>query len=190
VPTVTFDQRLYYPDVEPALRELDERELRERILPPLLQALGFVDVRHRHGPREEGKDLLAWRRSVIDTHDWIGFVVKRGDLNAQVTSSAGIRTVLHQVEQVLDHEVTDPLTSAQSVVRECWVITNGDIPGHAIDEISSTLRRHHLEKAVRWIDVNTLTRLLSERLPRELLVQLLALEPTSTKPPAPGGSHG
>ena len=103
-------QRLYYPDVEPALRELDKRELRERILPPLLQALGFVDVRHRHGPREEGKDLLAWRLSVIDTHDWIGFVVKRGDLNAQVTSSAGIRTVLHQVEQVLNHEVTDPLT--------------------------------------------------------------------------------
>lgn len=71
-------------------------------------------------------------------------------------------------------------------MRERWVITNGDIPGHAIDEISSTLRRHHLEKAVRWIDVKTFTRLLSETLPRELL----ALEPTSTNPSAPGGSHG
>lgn len=173
--SVQIDPQPYYPDVEPALRKLNEEELRERVLPELLRALGFVDARHRHGPREEGKDLLAWRTSPIDTHDWVGFVVKRGDLNAQVTSSAGVRTVLHQVEQVLDHEVTDPLTSAQSVVRECWVITNGEIPGHAIDEIAATLRRHHLEKAVRWIDVTTLTRLLSKRVPRERLVEMLGI---------------
>lgn len=51
----------FYPDVEPALRQLDEKGLRERVLPDLLRALGFVDVRQLHGPREEGKDLLAWR---------------------------------------------------------------------------------------------------------------------------------
>src|SRR5262249_35727507 len=94
----------YLPDIEPALRQLDEKTLRERVLPELLRRLAFVDVRHRHGPREEGKDLLAWRMSPIDTIDWVGFVVKAGDLNAQVASSAGIRTALHQVEQVLDHE--------------------------------------------------------------------------------------
>lgn len=177
----------YYPDVEPALRKLDERALRERVLPGFFRALGFVDVRDRHGPHEEGKDLLAWRTSPLETHDWVGFVVKRGDLNAQVASSSGIRTVLHQAEQVLDHEVTDPVTSAQSVVRECWVITNGAIPGHAIDEIAHTLRRHHLEKAIRWIDVTTLTRLLCRRLPREVLVAMLELGPG---PEQEGGTHG
>lgn len=172
---VQLDPLPYDPDVEPALRKLSEQDLRERVLPELLRVLGFVDVRHRHGPREEGKDLLAWRTSSIDTHDWVGFVVKRGDLNAQVTSSASVRTVLHQVEQVLDHEVMDPLTSAQSVVRECWVITNGEIPGHAIDEIAATLRRHHLEKAVRWIDVTTLARLSSKHFDRERLVDMLGI---------------
>lgn len=180
----------YYPDVERALRKLDEQELRERVLPEFLRALGFVDTRHRHGPREEGKDLLAWRKSLIDTHDWAGFVVKRGDLNAQVTSSAGIRTVLHQVEQVLDHEVTDPLTSAQSVVRECWVITNGDIPGYAIDEVAHTLRRHHLEKAVRWIDATTLARLLCKHIPRERLAEMVGLGTDVPARSAEGGSHG
>jgi hypothetical protein len=163
-------------DVEPALRRLDEKALREQVLPHLLRVLGFFDVRHRHGPREEGKDLLAWRRSAIGTHDWVGFVVKAGDLNAQVTSTAGVRTVLHQVEQVLDHEVTDPLTSAQSVVRECWIVTNGAIPGHAIDEIAPTLRRHHLEKAVRWIDLITLARLLNELIEPERLAEMLRLD--------------
>jgi hypothetical protein len=182
------DQPPFYPDVEPALRRLAEKELRDRVLPRLLSALRFFDVRSRHGPREEGKDLLAWRRSPIDTHDWVGFVVKAGDLNAQVASASGIRTVLHQVEQVLDHEVTDPLTSNLSVVRECWVITNGDIPGHATDEIASTLRRHHLEKAVRWIDVKALSRLLSVRLPREDLVNLLGLAGSAT--PTEGESNG
>jgi hypothetical protein len=62
-------------------------------------------------------DLLAWRMSEIDTREWVGFVVKTGDLTAQVASVSGIRTVLHQVEQVLDHEIVDPLTSARSHVH-------------------------------------------------------------------------
>jgi hypothetical protein len=178
----------YLWDVEPALRKLDEKALRERVLPELLRRLGFFDVRHRHGPREEGKDLLAWRKSSIGTHDWVGFVVKAGDLNAQVTSSSGIRNALHQVEQVLDHEVTDPLTSAQSVVRECWVITNGAIPGHVVDEVAHTLRRHHLEKAVRWIDVTALSRLMNEHIAPERLAEILGLIPRV--PPTEGESHG
>jgi len=176
-------------DVEPALRKLDEKALREKVLPELLRKLKFFDIRHRHGPHEEGKDLLAWHESVIGTHDWVGFVVKAGDLNAQVASSSGIRTTLHQVEQVLDHEVTDPLTSAQSVVRECWVITNGAIPGHAVDEVASTLRRHHLEKAVRWIDVTALSRLLIERLPPERLAAILGLDPLPPSSLTEGDPH-
>lgn len=178
--TVDLDRNLY-PDIEPALRELDEKALRERVLPALLHELEVFEIRPRHGPREEGKDLIGWRRSPLDTRDWVGFVVKAGNLNAQVTSTAGIRAVLHQVEQVLDHEITDPLSSAQSVVRECWVVTNGDIPGYALDEVAFTLRRHHLEKAVRWIDVTTLTRLLS-RLPRPKVEELLGLAPPQPPP--------
>ena len=150
---------------------------------------GFFEVRPRHGPREEGKDLLGKHESRIGTHDWVGFVVKAGDLNAQVASSSGIRTTLHQVEQVLDHEVTDPLTSAQALVRECWVITNGEIPGHALDEVAHTLRRHHLEKMVRWIDVRTLARLINEALDPEYLAEILGLDPSTPAPPTEGESH-
>jgi hypothetical protein len=182
VSTVQLDPQNLYPDIEPALRKLDERALRERILPVLLHELEFFD-----GPREEGKDLLGWRRSPLDTKDWVGFVVKSGNLNAQVAHPAGIRTVLHQVEQVLDHEVTDPLSSAQSLVRECWVVTNGDIPGHALDEIASTLRRHHLDKAVRWLDVKTVTRLLS-RLPRSKVAEMLELGTAHAEPTSEGSS--
>ena len=185
--SVQLDPQPLYPDIEPALRKLDERALRERVLPLLLHELEFFEVRPRHGPREEGKDLLGWRRSPLDTKDWMGFVVKQGSLNAQVAHTAGIRTVLRQVEQVLDHEVTDPLSSAQSVVRECWVVTNGDIPGHALDEIASTLRRHHLEKSIRWIDVKTLTRLLS-KLPRPKLAEMLGIE--ALAPDAPAAPDG
>lgn len=170
-----------YLDVEQALRALDERGLRERVLPALLHELDIFEVRSRHGPREEGKDLLGWRYSPLGTRDWVGFVVKKGNLNAQVASTAGIRTVLNQVEQVLDHKITDPHSSDQSTVRECWVVTNGDIPGYALDEVASTLRRHHLEKLIRWIDVTTLTRLLS-RMPRAKLESLLKLSPLNAGP--------
>ncbi len=190
--------RRYLWDVESKLRELNEKALRERVLPELLYRLGFVEVRSRHGPREEGKDLLAWHVSRIGSHDWVGFVVKAGDLNAQVASSSGIRAALHQAEQVLDHEVIDPITSALSVVRECWVVTNGEIPGHAVDEVASTLRRHHLEKAVRWIDVTTLTRLLNKHVEPERLAELLGLPASAASGldaeekavPTEGESHG
>jgi hypothetical protein len=171
-----IDAKPYYPDVEAAVTKMSERELREDVLPPLLRALYYFDVRVLHGAREEGKDLLAWRMSEIDTREWVGFVVKTGDLTAQVASVSGIRTVLHQVEQVLDHEIIDPLTSTRSHVRACWVVTNGRILAHALDDAAVTMRRHHLDKLIRWVDGTALTRLLSERLPRQLLVEMLGLD--------------
>jgi hypothetical protein len=102
---VSIDPNPYYPDVMKAVGKLAERDLRNDVLPSLLRELNYVDVRVLHGPREAGKDLLAWRMSEIDTPEWVGFVVKVGDITAQVTSVSGIRTVLHQAEQVLDHEI-------------------------------------------------------------------------------------
>jgi hypothetical protein len=58
---IQLDETPYLPQVEAALRLIDEASLRDRILPALLEELGFVHVRGRHGPREEGKDLLARR---------------------------------------------------------------------------------------------------------------------------------
>ena len=82
----------------------------------------------------------------------------------------------HQVEQVLDHEIVDPLTSARSQVRACWVVTTGRILAHALDDAAVTMRRHHLDKLIRWVDGSALTRLLSERLTRQVLVEMLRLE--------------
>jgi hypothetical protein len=178
----------YLWEVEEALRKLTEKEL-HGWLRALLHGMGFFDIRVRHGPREEGKDLLAWHVSRIGSHDWVGFVVKAGNLNAQVASPWGVRTVLYQVEQVLDHDVVDPVTSAQSVVRECWVITSGEIPGHAVDEVAHTLRRHHLEKAVRWVDVTTLARLMATHLAPERLDELLGIDAGAPAAPAAGEPH-
>jgi hypothetical protein len=180
-----IDAMPYYPDVAQAVARLTERDLRNDVLPRLLRRLYYMDVRVLHGPREEGKDLLAWRMSEIDTTEWVGFVVKTGDITAQVAAVSGIRTVLHQVEQVLDHEIIDPLTSERSQVRGCWVVTTGRILPHALGDASATMRRHHLDKLIRWVDGAALTRLLSERLPRQALVQMLHLTP-ATIPDAEG----
>jgi hypothetical protein len=179
-PQPQIDDVPYYTDVEKALAALSEPELRDHVLPVLLRALAYIEVRRLHGPREEGKDLLAWRWSTIDTKDWTGFVVKSGDLNAQVGSSAGIRTVLYQVEQVLDHSIVDPLTSSVTHVRECWVVTNGKVAEYVLGEIEVTLRRHHLDKLIRWIDLTTLTRLFNEKLTRPQLDELFSPQQRAT----------
>jgi hypothetical protein len=82
--------------VEKAIRRLAEAELRNSVLPTLLRQLNYIDVRVLHGPQEVGKDLLAWRLSEIETLEWVGFVVKVGDITGQVASVSGIRTALHQ----------------------------------------------------------------------------------------------
>ena len=175
-----IDAKPYFRDVAEAIGKLTERDLRDVVLPPLLRKLYYVDVRILHGPREEGKDLLAWRMSEINTPEWVGFVVKTGDITAQVAAVSGIRTVLHQVEQVLDHEIIDPLTSARSQVRGCWVVTTGRILPHALEDAAATMRRHHLDKLIRWVDGAALTRLLSENLRRQTLVEMLHLEAGTT----------
>ena len=38
---------------------LENMVLRQQVLPVLLRRLDFIDVRSRHGPMEQGKDLLA-----------------------------------------------------------------------------------------------------------------------------------
>src|SRR5262245_52757912 len=83
---VSIDPLSYYPDVAEAVGKLSEHGLRAVVPPPLLRALSYVDIRMLHGPREEGKDLLAWRMSEIETTEWVGFVVKAGDITAQVAS--------------------------------------------------------------------------------------------------------
>ena len=164
----------YYPDVERALRDLAEIEVRA-LLRRLLPRLGFFDVREQHGPHELGKDLLAWRRSELGTRDWTGFVVKAGDVTAQVSSSTGIRTVLHQVEQVLDHGIMDPISSDRTHVRACWVVTNGRILPNALDDIAATLRRHHLDKLIRWIDLTAFAGIFTNKFARHEIEKLLQL---------------
>jgi hypothetical protein len=39
---------------------LDEATLRLRVIKPLLEAMGFQDVRLEHGQGERGKDLTCW----------------------------------------------------------------------------------------------------------------------------------
>ena len=53
-----------------------------------------------------------------------------------------------------------------------------------VDEVASTLRRHHLEKAVRWIDVRVLARLLC-LMPRAKIELMLELGPIPSDVVAP-----
>lgn len=73
-----IDTKRYYQDVAEAIGKLAESNLRDSVLSSLLRELDYVDVRVLRGPREQGKDLLAWRMSEIDTPEWNGFVVKTG----------------------------------------------------------------------------------------------------------------
>ena len=49
------------------LNELDETDLRTKVLIPLFQAMGFRDVFHYHGGvLEHGKDIVMWKSDDLE----------------------------------------------------------------------------------------------------------------------------
>lgn len=72
---VSSEAKVRNAEIAAAVGKLTEQKLRAELLPALLNKLGYQDVRVLHGPREQGKDLLAWRRTELETDEWVGFVV-------------------------------------------------------------------------------------------------------------------
>ena len=84
------------------LRQLDERGLRENILLPLLTRLGCKAPTIYHGPQERGKDIITYTNNPLGQREYVAVVAKSVDLSGSVSSSAGLREVIHQVEQCFD----------------------------------------------------------------------------------------
>lgn len=74
-----------------------EDDLRKKLLVPLLQKMGFVDVIHHHGPLEQGKDIVATRQNPGFTDEHYAFVVKKDGINATAGKRHSIQNVWDQV---------------------------------------------------------------------------------------------
>ncbi len=145
------------------LRGLDEQDLCELVLVPLLARMNYRDVRYAHGTLEHGKDIvftaeepLAGRRTYCAT-------VKKTKLSGSVSSSRSIREVFFQIKQALSSPFIDPFDGHEITIHGVYVITPDEISQLTIASIKDELATS--ENRVNFIDGARVLQLIDDYYP-------------------------
>jgi len=155
-----------YEDKVEQLAKLAESEIRQQVLIPLLNAMGFSDVYEFHGPKEKGKDLIFREASCFKEIFIHAAVVSKHDITGSVGDTKSAERILDQVRMALEEPYVDIYTGRSTSVDRCWVFTSGRILPTAIDSISGHLQRSHLDKLVRFVDGTKVIGLIDEFYPQ------------------------
>jgi hypothetical protein len=152
--------------------QLDEDDLREKVLAPLLVKMGFRGVQIVHRSNEKGKDLIAWRIDNIDEmiaeRRNIAFVVKKGRIDGRADLGKGTANVVcFQVSQCFSTTYNDPDTGAICIIHDCWIVTNGAILPNATETIASELASRGRDRNIRFVDGSRLWKLYVKYFPIE-----------------------
>lgn len=107
------------------LKNLNEAEFRRRVLLPLLKAMGYQDVEHYHGPNEQGKDVVGWKKTDDGAREYVAIVAKAGKINASASGDAG--TVATQVKQAFGSIFTNSTTGTKHQAHRVIVAATGTI---------------------------------------------------------------
>lgn len=147
------------------LAGLSEKALRETVLVPLLTRIGYQAVTLRHGCRERGKDIICFKEDQLGGREYLAVVAKAVDLNGSVSSSEGLREVLHQINQCFDIPDEDLFGMRKISIDRVWVVTSKSIVSGAEDSIFESLKKSNLNKVTRFMSGQRLAELIDEYFP-------------------------
>ena len=147
------------------LSELDEKGLREEVLLPLLTRLGCKAPTIYHGPQERGKDIITYTHNLLGQREYVAIVAKATDLTGSVSSSQGIREVIHQVQQCFDTPYEDLFGMNRVSIDRVWIVTSKRVLPSASTSIFDSLEKSNLKKLICVISGEQLATLLDENYP-------------------------
>jgi len=151
------------------LTSLNEDELCELVVLPLLEALDYKEIRYLHGSLELGKDIVCRKNHAIDGNVYTGFVVKSIKVDGTVTSSRSLRGIHFQIKQSLTSPFLDPFDGKEIHLDKVYFLTSHPISQSAILSLKHELDNR--EKDVSFIDGRKLLTLIQTNLP-DLLVSI------------------
>ncbi len=118
--------------VKDKLQILNEDDLRQKIIMPLLFVLGCPDVRDNCGPAEYGKDILyLCRDHFLREKVWGAALIKRDDINKSSLDNIH-RQISDAINQFIDPD--DPRSKVQ--LHEILIITSRSITSEALKYIN------------------------------------------------------
>jgi hypothetical protein len=145
------------------LQSLNEAELRDLVIMPLLSRMGYQDVRCIHGTLELGKDIVFSQQDPLARVRHFAVVVKRGPLTGSVSASNSIRAALAQMEQSLDTPFLDPRNGREVNIDGVYLITPHTLSQQSIQACKGALARHG--SRVTFVDGPALMGLIMEYQP-------------------------
>jgi hypothetical protein len=123
------------------LQSFSEEEFSELVLIPLLEAMGYREIRYTHGPRELGKDIVFTRSDPIEGDITLAAVVKMVKMTGSVSSRSSTREIYHQVAQALRAPLTDPMTGAELKIVRAYIVTPFEASIESVESIKGELSR-------------------------------------------------
>ncbi len=149
------------------LAQMNENDLRVKVIIPLLKAMKFLDVFEYHGGSlEQGKDVVFWKPDELKSRVNYAIVAKATDITGKAEVRPGTAgEVYMQIQQCFGQSFRDSVSGATENVHHCWIITNKRILKEAEQSICASLAINHLKNNVRFIDGNLLWELIEEHLP-------------------------
>jgi hypothetical protein len=136
------------------MQSMKEDELVERVLMPLLRAMGYNDVFKYHGGSgEQGKDIVCWRPDTLGSRRNLVIIAKAVPLTGQARPGKGTAGEVHgQIQQCFGEPYMDSVTAEDQDVHECWVITNKGSSKEFLRSIKSMISPAKLAGNVTFIN--------------------------------------
>lgn len=141
--------------IEDALASLPEEALTRDIVIPLLQEMGYKDVRYVHGTFEHGVDVLCTEETPLGT-EFCGIQVKAVSIHGTKARKGGnVVQLINQASAALRHRFIDERDNTEKSLDKYFFMTSASITDVAIAEIRDALRE--FGRTVRFVDGQALT---------------------------------
>jgi hypothetical protein len=155
--------------------EMDEANLRLKVLKPLFEKMGFRDVFHYHGGSgEKGKDFVMWKTGELGERVNYAVVVKAERITGKAAARSGSASeVSFQIHQALGSTYLDSVTGETIKPHLCWVVSSREISKEAEEAIVSALDASHLHRNIRFVSGDCLWKLVTDHFPESAAMENL-----------------
>lgn len=116
---------------------VSESKLTKELIIPLLIAMGYCHVRHNHGPKEYGRDILFSEIDKFGNFRRLAAQIKAGDIGGGANSL--IDTIISQIDDAFSMPVEGPCQSKSYYISEFFIVASGKISENAIKKINSKI---------------------------------------------------
>ena len=148
------------------LQRMPEGTLIDRVLVPLIRAMGFDTVENNHGPLDRGKDILALKADAFGNKELTVVSVKRLKFSGRASRSTHLTNVCTQLTQCIEEPVRMK-DGEERYASEVWFVSPYPLSQSSL-ESSFVSYSKALRRRIKIIDGPTVISILRTKSPHLL----------------------